>query len=192
MHRLRSQATHPAQRREEAAKMALTLQYSMTVFVGAMLIVQAAGFPRGARDAVNMHTAQRLKRQSSDDGVQSLIAGFTYTKLMLLSCREPTILPDVSGINKTNCSPRPGINSAYTSLIAALDKVLRLYAFQKKFLDGDRQNMSVEMRALQIVMDTLVNQTCTWVSSRLHVVLYCMHVHVSLLIGLLHISVLDA
>ena len=61
------------------------------------------------------------------------------------------------------------VSSVYKSLIAALDKVLRLYDLQEKFLDSDTSNSSVEMRALQIVIDTLVNQTCNWV--RLNLIL---------------------
>lgn len=106
---------------------------------------------------------QRLKRQRSNEGVQSLLSGFAYTERMLLSCVSSTILPEVSGVSKQNCTSRD-VSSTYKLLIAALDKVLRVYDLQERFLNQDKQNASVEMRALQIVIDTLVNQTCSWVS----------------------------
>lgn len=79
-----------------------------------------------------------------------------------MSCLSPTILPEVSSISKVDCT---GVNSVYKSLIAALDKVLRLYDLQEKFLESDTSNSSVEIRALQIVINTLMNQTCNWIES---------------------------
>lgn len=149
------------------------MAYAMILF-GSLLITVAAGFPTAADVPVSQDAVQRLKRQRSDGGVQSLLTGFAYTERMLLSCVSPTILPEVSGVSKQNCTSRGvRVSSTYKLLIAALDKVLRVYDLQERFLNQDKQNASVEMRALQIVIDTLVNQTCSWVSRDL----YCVFMH---------------
>ena len=137
------------------------LNFAIVLLIGAVLT--ASGLPM---DSAPVKTdmpegVQRSKRLSSDDGAQALIAGLTYTRGILVSCITPTILPEVSGISKVDCTGV--VSSVYKSLIAALDKLLRLYDLQEKFLDSDTSNSSVEMRALQIVIDTLVNQTCNWV-----------------------------
>ena len=148
---------------------------TMLLMIGALLIVAAVGFPTATDDPVNSQDedAKRLKRQSTS-GVQSLLDGFSYTQRMLLSCVSPTILPEMSSIRKQNCTGLPvKVSSTYESLIAALDKVLRIYDLQERFLNEDRHNGSVEMRALQIVIDTLVNQTCHWVSKITSIIILC-------------------
>lgn len=141
-------------------------KYSMLLLIGVLLIMAVVGLPTATNDPVNSldEDATRLNRQSTS-GVQNLLAGFTYTERMLLSCVSPTILPEMSTIRKQSCTGRGvELSSAYESVISALDKVLRIYDLQERFLSEDRHNASVEMRALQIVIDTLVNQTCHWVS----------------------------
>lgn len=147
----------------------------MLLLIGALLIVAAVAFPTATDAPANSQDedVMRLKRQSNG-GVQSLHAGFTYTQRMLLSCVSPTILPEMSSIGKQNCTGRRvRVSTTYESLIAALDKVLRVYDLQERLLNQDSHNASVEMRALQIVIDTLVNQTCDWVSiNYVHILLF--------------------
>ena len=99
----------------------------------------------------------------ADDSAGHIRSGLIFAqRMLLLSCHEDTLLPEVADISKRDCAHLPpDINSKYESLIAALDKVLHFYDLQEKLLQS--QIMSTETRALQIIIDTVVNQTCDWV-----------------------------
>ena len=129
----------------------------LTTLIGALLAAHSTtALP--TRDGLSGHVVQ--KRSAEADNV---LFGLIYAKNMLLSCHQPSLLPEVSGVNKTICGgPKQGVSETYKSVISALDKVLRLHDLQQRL--ALHSSNSTEARALQIVVDTVVNQTCDWVS----------------------------
>ena len=131
----------------------------LPMFFGALLAAQAVtGLPT-RDDGLPGHVRQRRATPEAE----RVIEGLNYAKHMMLApCYQPGILPEVSGSNikKIDCTSDEIVTSqTYVQLIAALDKVLRLYDLQQQL-----GNESMETSALKIVIDTVVNQTCEWVS----------------------------
>ena len=131
----------------------------LTILIGTLLLAaqSTTGLPTGDEE-LPAHVQQK---RFTPPEAEYVVEGLIYAQNTMLSCYQPSILPEVSGINKLNCSV-PGISKAYEKLIDALDKVLRLYDLQQQLMDSSD---SVETAALQIIIDTVVNQTCDWVSS---------------------------
>ena len=127
------------------------------VMVAVVTAQFAAGLPANFQSKLEERIT-RTKRHTPNEAAANISAGLAYTQTMLLGCYEPTLLPQVSSVSKHNCN---SINDVYISLMRALDKVLGLYEFQERLKQD--QNSTVETRALQIVIDTVVNQTCQWV-----------------------------
>ncbi|CAI8058239.1 hypothetical protein GBAR_LOCUS31670, partial [Geodia barretti] len=130
------------------------------MFFGALLAAQAVtGLPT-RDDGLPGHVRQRRATPEAE----RVIEGLNYAKHMMLApCYQPGILPEVSGSNikKIDCTSDEIVTSqTYVQLIAALDKVLRLYDLQQQL-----GNESMETSALKIVIDTVVNQTCEWIES---------------------------
>ena len=149
----------------------MSLQFKTTLLVAASLAVLASGLPGRPRDGA----LRRLRRQSeagNAEQVNSLISGLIYSKDILLSLREYSILPNVNTISKIGSKFGDEIVSrTYIALVSALDKVLRLYDFQAKLHGNHAEDQSVEVMALQVVVDGLVNQTCDWVRSAVIIII---------------------
>ena len=149
----------------------MSLQFKTTLLVAASLAVLASGLPGRPRDGA----LRRLRRQSeagNAEQVNSLISGLIYSQDILLSLREYSILPNVNTISKIESKFGDEIVSCtYKALVSALDKVLRLYDFQAKLRGNHAEDQSVEVMALQVVVDGLVNQTCDWVRSAVIIII---------------------
>lgn len=101
-----------------------------------------------------------VSTSSSREALIDVLSGVTYAEYLLLSCRSPTMLPEVAGTSKYDCAQNY-FNPGYIALIEALDKVLRLYDLQEKLLENN--NSSLETTTLQLAIDAVLNQTCHWV-----------------------------
>ena len=152
----------------------MSLQFKTTLLVAASLAVLASGLPGRPRDGA----LRRLRRQSeagNAEQVNSLISGLIYSRNILLSLSDYSnysILPIVNTIPKRESKFGDEIvSSTYKALVSALDKVLRLYDFQAKLHGNHIGDQSVEVMALQVVVDGLVNQTCDWVRSAVIIII---------------------
>lgn len=116
------------------------------------------------------YTDERMKRSARNGTAADIPAGLTFTVNMLIGCHQPTILPEVSGVSQYTC-PSGATSRTYKSLMTALDKVLHLYEFHERIRQDE--NTSVEIRTLQIVIETVLNQTCQWVCYLLIVIIMC-------------------
>ena len=122
-----------------------------------LLAETIAGYPTGEEP-------HRVEERSPTTGVEAdtVLAGLTYTQNVLLSCYQPGLLPEIAAENKTVCEERSEISSNYKRLVGALGKVLRLHNLRERL--GQVSNDSLEARALEVVIDSVLNQTCEWVS----------------------------
>ena len=139
-------------------------------------------------DANSLERLRRRRASSSFNRQNATAAqlrtGLGYTKFLLLSGtdsakRYPYLYPDVTAVPATG-----DVSSVrkIQKLIEALDKVLGLYDFYDEHLnnsksrgpDGEEldRGLSVEEEVLREVMDTLVNQTCDWVSFSLSILIF--------------------
>lgn len=86
--------------------------------------------------------------------------GLLYTKNTMLSCMQPTLLPEMGRVQKVSCNSND-ISDTYKKYMKALDDVLGLHELQLR-LTSNSQN-STEVQALATVVDIVMNQTCAWV-----------------------------
>ena len=134
----------------------------VAIMFGALLAAQAvSGLPTGD-DGLSGHVMQKRTTAPPAPPGEHVVEGLDYAaNLMLSACHEPSILPNFADFKKRNCTSNGvDISNTYTKLVVALDKVLRLYDVQQQL-----GSESVETSALKIVVDTVINQTCGWVSS---------------------------
>ena len=134
----------------------------LALFTAAILTVQTTtALPTGED-----HVPERRSTTTAREA-EMVLAGLTYTQNVLLSCSQPGLLPEVSGVSRTLCRETTReVNPTYQGLVAALDKVLRLQDLRERL--ALLSNDSVEAQALEVVVEAVVNQTCQWVRQISH------------------------
>ena len=150
----------------------MSLQFKIILLVTATLAALVSGLPGASTTAIRGRR-QECPQYENISEVDKLMSGLTYSQAMLLNSRNYSILPNANSFPKVETiSSDEVVSSTYEALVSALDKVLRLYDFQAQLKDRHSGSESVEVMALQVVVDGLVDQTCDWVRSAITIILH--------------------